>query len=1221
MNIKFRGGLLGLKRLQGFLELLLLSQYTDAKTMVAAIETRFGGRVFSTVIRWDTLPGSVEHQETLGIQWIKLAPKNCLKNYETLKKIIDDLIVKLNQTEFTAATYKRGLATVEEQLITYRKNEVLFSEEVAVLKREVACKDYEINVLKIPPPHPLIYNRPKKLDLSYSGLDEFKEPEFKGYGSEEEKGIKREYSVARNPQQNGVAERRNRTLIEAVRTMLADSKLPTTFWAEEVSTACYVQNKCEGVFVDIFGSRAFRVFNTRNQEVEEKLHYGFLENKPMIEGNGPKWLFDINSLTQSMNYVPVVASTIINESTGTQRELNACTLEKISQDCIVMPIWKDASYFDSPTKDVDNGEPKSAADDQKQDGDGPNNENDEQDKFEDDSSTKEINAVEQHVNTASPEVNTVDLSVSTASSNDQESPKDMFKMGASHTLEATHVEFFSDEDEPIVDLGNITNSYTVLTTPNTRIHKYHPIENVIGDVKLSVQTRRMTKPTSEQGFLSAVYEQKTHDTLNTYLYACFLSQIEPTSIAKALSDSSWVEAMQEELLQFKLQQVWILVDFPIGKRAIGTKWVFKNKKDKRGIVIRNKARILKKFNYTDVKSASTLVDLEKPLVKDGDADDVDVHLYRSMIGSLMILTASSRRYYVCSKPTLGLWYSRDSPFELVAYTDSDYARATQDRKSTTGGYLLTKGFDAGRHVKRGRDTKIPQSSGPPVKVGDEAVHKELGDRMEIGSVSGPRCQDTILGDVDAQTRFETTSNQSNDPPLSRGYTLGSGEDKNPAESDGFHKIIDFLNANQIRYALTLNPTIYTSCIEQFWATAKAKMVNGERQIQDLIDKKKVIIMETSIRSYLHLEDARGTDCLPTATIFKELARMGRKQRKDTAVTQEETQQDDSVPTPYNDPPLSSEDSMQLSKLMLLCTNLQKQGRSIEDIDKDADVSLVDDTQGRSDDAEMFDTNDLHGDEVAVDMPVEITLAQAFIQIKAAKPKLVTTAATTTTTKPKARGVVVQEPSEFRTPQASQPSKIKEKGKAIMIEPEVPLKRKDQVSLDEDLARNLQAQLEGKLIEEERLARKKEEEANIALIELWDNTQAMMEADFELAQRLQTEEQGEITIEERSRLFIELMNKRKKHFAMLRAEEKRRKPLTKAQKRNLMSIYLKNMGGYKHNQLKSKSYEEIQKLFDNEMRRVNTFIPMDSESKKAKSSEEKSKGSRKKIHGKKRAGKE
>ncbi|GJV68366.1 hypothetical protein Tco_1483875 [Tanacetum coccineum] len=121
------------------------------------------------------------------------------------------------------------------------------------------------------------------------------------------------------------------------------------------------------------------------------------------------------------------------------------------------------------------------------------------------------------------------------------------------------------------------------------------------------------------------------------------------------------------------------------------------------------AEILKKFNYSDVKSASTPVDLKKPLVKDGDADDVDVHLYRSMIGSLI---------YLKGKPTLGLWYSRDPPFKLVAYTDSDYAGATQDRKLTIGD-LLTKGFDAGRHVKRGWDTKIPKSSGPPVKVSDE----------------------------------------------------------------------------------------------------------------------------------------------------------------------------------------------------------------------------------------------------------------------------------------------------------------------------------------------------------------------------------------------------------------------------------------------------------------------------------------------------------------------
>ncbi|GKA61788.1 putative ribonuclease H-like domain-containing protein [Tanacetum coccineum] len=328
------------------------------------------------------------------------------------------------------------------------------------------------------------------------------------------------------------------------------------------------------------------------------------------------------------------------------------------------------------------------------------------------------------------------------------------------------------------------------------------------------------------------------------------------------------------------------------------------------------AEILKKFNYSDVKSASTPVDLEKPLVKDGDADDVDVHLYRSMIGSLMYLTASRPdiMFAVCAcarfqvtpktshllavkrifrylkgKPTLGLWYSRDSPFELVAYTDSDYAGATQDRKSTTGGCqflgnrliswqckkqtvvatstteaeyvaaasccgqvlwiqnqlldygynfmntvinidnnsticiienpvqhsktkhieirhhfirdcntkkliqmvkihtdlnvadLLTKGFDAGRFQylvsSISKEVGTPRYLSlvvPLTKVSDEAVHKELGDRMKRAATtassleaeqdngSGPRCQDTILGDVNAQTRFEITSIQSID---------------------------------------------------------------------------------------------------------------------------------------------------------------------------------------------------------------------------------------------------------------------------------------------------------------------------------------------------------------------------------------------------------------------------------------------------------------------------
>ncbi|GKB44898.1 hypothetical protein Tco_0889840, partial [Tanacetum coccineum] len=290
------------------------------------------------------------------------------------------------------------------------------------------------------------------------------------------------------------------------------------------------------------------------------------------------------------------------------------------------------------------------------------------------------------------------------------------------------------------------------------------------------------------------------------------------------------------------------------------------------------------------------------------------------------------------------------------------------------------------------------------------------------------------------------------------------------------------------------------------------------------------------------------------------------------------------------------------------------GRSIEDMDADVDVSLVDETQERQDDDLIFDSEVLEVDVMHVEAKVdgkdeqskkiddntageavttagiddsaipitnkEITLAQTLIQIKAAKPKVVTTAATTTTTtRPKDKWVVVQGPSEFRVPQEIKPSSSKDKEKGIMIEPEVPLKRKDQIALDE-LARDIQAKLDAELLEEQKLARKQEEEANIALIESWENTQAMIKADRLLAKRLQSKEREELIDEEKAKLFMELMEKRRKHF---------------------------HMSGYTYKQLKEKSFDEIQKLFDKEMKRVNTFIAMGFEkesSKKQKAEEEK-----------------
>ncbi|GJU55682.1 putative ribonuclease H-like domain-containing protein [Tanacetum coccineum] len=237
------------------------------------------------------------------------------------------------------------------------------------------------------------------------------------------------------------------------------------------------------------------------------------------------------------------------------------------------------------------------------------------------------------------------------------------------------------------------------------------------------------------------------------------------------------------------------------------------------------AEILKKFNYTDVKSASTPVDLEKPLVKDIDADDVDVHLYRSMIESLMYLTASRLdiMFVVCvcarfqvtpktsnllaikrifrylkGKPTLGLWYSRDSPFELVAYTDSDYAGATQDKKSTT--------------------------------------------RVASGQI------------------FATNT--------TCGLNLQN-------QRSDFQQIVDFLNASHIQYALIENPKIYVSLIQQFWGTATARTTDdGEVEITASIDGQVKTITEASLIRHLKFEDSDGITSLPNTEIFEQLALMG-----------------------------------------------------------------------------------------------------------------------------------------------------------------------------------------------------------------------------------------------------------------------------------------------------------------------------------------------------------
>ncbi|GJU13812.1 putative ribonuclease H-like domain-containing protein [Tanacetum coccineum] len=152
-----------------------------------------------------------------------------------------------------------------------------------------------------------------------------------------------------------------------------------------------------------------------------------------------------------------------------------------------------------------------------------------------------------------------------------------------------------DDEGAVADFTNLETIVNVSHIPTSRINYIHPSTQILGDPKSAIQTRsKVTKSSGAHAFVSYIQKQRrnNHKDFQHCLFACFLSQNEPKKISEALEDESWVDAMQEELLQFKIQKVWILVDLPYGKKAIGTKWVYRNKKDERGVVVRNKARLV-----------------------------------------------------------------------------------------------------------------------------------------------------------------------------------------------------------------------------------------------------------------------------------------------------------------------------------------------------------------------------------------------------------------------------------------------------------------------------------------------------------------------------------------------------------------------------------------------------------------------------------------------------
>ncbi|GJX48282.1 putative ribonuclease H-like domain-containing protein [Tanacetum coccineum] len=551
------------------------------------------------------------------------------------------------------------------------------------------------------------------------------------------KGIKREFSVARTPQQNGVVERKNKTLIEAARTMLADSKLPTTFWAKAVNTACYVQNRVEEI--------------------------------PNIAGNGPNWLFDIDALTKSMNYEPVVARNQSNGVAGTKSCKNAgkASMETVpGKDYILLPFLTQDPPFSSSSKDSPDAgfkpsgekENKDAEYLENEDSEVPNTEEPRVNQEQDESvnSTNNINTASSTVNTGSIEDNVVDENTVYRCADDPNMPN----------LEEI---VYLEDDEGVgakADMNNLDKfmhgytqeegiDYDEVFAPVARIEAirqflaYASVKDFVvyqmnvksaflyGKIKKEVyvcQPPRFKDPE----FPNRVYNVEKalyglhqalrawYETLSTYLLdnGFQRGKIDKTLFIKRVKGDILLVQVYVDDIIFGSTKKSLCTEFKklmhkksqmssMGELTFFLRLQVTRKDD--GIFISQDKyvdEILKKFGFSTVKTASTPMETSKSLMKDENAEDVDVHLYRSMIGSLMYLTSSRPdiMFVVCAcarfqvtpkvshlhavkrifrylkgQPKLGLWYPKDSPFDLEAYTDSDYAGASLDRKSTTGG--------------------------------------------------------------------------------------------------------------------------------------------------------------------------------------------------------------------------------------------------------------------------------------------------------------------------------------------------------------------------------------------------------------------------------------------------------------------------------------------------------------------------------------------------------
>nr|GEX34412.1 hypothetical protein [Tanacetum cinerariifolium] len=639
------------------------------------------------------------------------------------------------------------------------------------------------------------------------------------------KGIKREFSVPRTPQQNGIAERKNMTLIEAARTMLADSLLPIPFWAKALNTACYVQNRVlvtkphnktpyellhgktpsigfmrpfgclvtilntldslgkfdgkvdEGFLVGYsVSSKAFRVFNSRTRIVQETLH--------------------------TMNYQPVTAGNQSNPSADVQEQFDPKKVgEKSVQQYVLFPVWSSGSTNPQNT-----------------DGDAT---------FDEKEPMFEGRKPESEVN------------VSPSSITQSKKHDDKTKREA--------------KGKSPIDAAGPSNAAPSPTHGKSSYEKGIDYEEVFAPVARIEAIRLFLAYASFMGFM--VYQMNVksaflYGTIKEEVYVCqplgFEDPDYPDKVYKVVkalyglhqAPRAWYGTLANYLLENGFQR---------GK--IDQTLFFKRQKDR--------------------KSASTPIDTEKPLLKYPDGEDVDVHTYRSMLGSLMYLTSSRPdiMFAVCAcarfqvtpkashlhavkrifrylkgKPHLGLWYLKDSPFDLVAYSDSDYAGASLDRKSITGGYQFLGCRLISWQCKK--QTVVATSSTEVVQSGMESLKRMLHvtNILSAGSLTS---QQMVLNSpcLTHIKNWLVQIKRSLRWLVQKQTALGKDE-SNPFIVDSLLKTIWLillllvqkfqlfgltnwccsLNAvrSQEKYALTINLNIYVSRIKQFGNSVSVK---------------------------------------------------------------------------------------------------------------------------------------------------------------------------------------------------------------------------------------------------------------------------------------------------------------------------------------------------------------------------------------------------------------